>query len=341
MSLYESSPVAPRITVFGVGGVGGTISSMLLKKYGNSVSLIARGARKEHLLQNGLTMRGDVFGEFTVPAENVTADPSTLPPQDIVIICVKNDALQKAADALRPVIHKDTIVVPVMNGVTAYQTLLDRLPCGRVLPSVIYTVSISLPDYSIVQKGDYTTVFAGPLKVSPEYPQGSNADANLVADEAEVELQNKAAAYFVDVLKEADIDCRLSDHILVNVWSKYILNCAYNVSTARWDCTIGEVKSDPQRYSDYRRLMQEAYSVGCALGIPLPSDLLEKHMKRLDNTTDDSTSSLSRDFADGKAGEMEIFCGDVVRMAENLEIDVPITREYYKALQAIAVSFTA
>ena len=339
MHLYESSSAAPKITVFGVGGVGGTLSAMLLKKYGGNVTLIARGARKEHLLQNGLTMHGDVFGDFTVPAENVTDDPSTLPPQDIVIICVKNDALEKAADALRPVIHKDTVVVPVMNGVTAYQTLLDRLSCGRVLPSVIYTVSISLPDYTVVQKGGYTTVFAGPLKVSPEYPQGSNADANMTADEEEVVLQNKAAEFFVNTLAAADIDCRLSDHILVNVWSKYILNCAYNVSTARWDCTIGDVKSDPQRYSDYRRLMQEAYSVGCALGIPLPSDLLEKHMKRLDNTTDDSTSSLSRDFAEGREGEMEIFCGDVVRMAENLEIDVPITKEYYKALRDIAATF--
>ena len=62
-------------------------------------------------------------------------------------------------------------------------------------------------------------------------------------------------------------------------------------------------------------------------------------MKRLDNTTDDSTSSLSRDFAEGREGEMEIFCGDVVRMAENLEIDVPITKEYYKALRDIAATF--
>jgi len=339
MSLYEISSDAPRITVFGVGGVGGTLSSMLLKKYGENVTLIARGARKEHLLKNGLTMHGDFFGEFTVPAVNVTDDPGALPPQDIVIICVKNDALETAADALLPVIHKDTVVVPVMNGVTAYRRLLDRLPCGRVLPSVIYTVSISLPDFSVAQKGSFTNLFVGPLKASPEYPQGSNADSGIAADPAEAELQEKAAAYFTGILKAADIDCRLSDHVLVNVWSKYILNCAFNVITARWSCTIGDVKNDPGRRSDYHRLMKEAYNVCCALGVPLPSDLLEKHMRRLDNTTDDSTSSLSRDFAEGKAGELEIFCGDVVRMADDKGIAVPLTKEYYSALKEIASHF--
>lgn len=339
MNPYESTLNAPRITVFGVGGVGGTLSSMLLKEYGENVALIARGGRKEHLLKNGLTIRGDCLGNFTVPAVNVTEDPGTLSPQDIIIICVKNDALEAAADALCPVVHKDTVIVPVMNGVTAYKTLLERLPCGRVLPSVIYTVSISLPDYTVVQKGDFTTVFTGPLSISPEYPQGSNADAGITADTAEAELQQQAAAYFVDVLKKAGLDCRLSDHILVNVWSKYILNCAYNVITARYGCTIGEVKNDAGKRSDYRRLMEEALRVGYAQGIPFPDDLLEKHMKRLDNTTDDSTSSLSRDFAEGKSGEMEIFCGDVVRMADAQKIEVPVTKEYYRALQEIASDF--
>lgn len=339
MGLYKASSAAPLITVFGVGGVGGTLSSMLLKKYGENVTLIARGARKEHLLKNGLTMHGDLYGDFTVPANHVTNDPAVLPPQDIVIICVKNDALESAAEALIPVIRKDTIVVPVMNGVTAFQTLLKRLPCGIVLPSVIYTVSISRPDFSVEQKGAFTNVFVGALEPSETSPQGSNADPGAAADEAETELQKAAAAYFADILKAAEIDCRLSDHILVNVWSKYILNCAYNVITARWGCTIGDVKSDPKKRGDYFRLMQEAYDTGCALGIPLPSSLLEKHMKRLDNTTDDSTSSLSRDFAEGKAGEMEIFCGDVVRMAEKAGIDVPLTKEYYHALREIASLF--
>ena len=339
MSLYIASSDVPRITVFGVGGVGGTLSSMLLKKYGENVTLIARGERKDHLLKNGLTMHGEFFGDFTVPAVNVTDDPGTLSLQDIVIICVKNDALETAADALLPVIRKDTIVVPVMNGVTAYQTLLKRLPRGIVLPSVIYTVSMSQPDFSVVQKGSFTNVFVGALEPSPEYPQGSNADSGVTMDAGEAEYQETAAAYFSEILKAAGIDCRLSDHILVNVWSKYVLNCAYNVITARWGCTIGDIKSDPRRRDDCYHLMLEAYNTGCALGIPLPDNLIEKHMKRLDNTTDDSTRSLSRDCAEGKAGEMEIFCGDVVRMAEKTGIDVPFTKEYYNALRETASHF--
>ena len=57
-------------------------------------------------------------------------------------------------------------------------------------------------------------------------------------------------------------------------------------------------------------------------------------------TTDDSTSSLSRDFAAGRSGELEVFCGDVIRMAEEHGVDVPVTAAYYAALQDIAAGFT-
>ena len=46
-----------KIMVVGVGGVGGVLAANLVKKYGESVSLIARGPRKESLRQNGLTER--------------------------------------------------------------------------------------------------------------------------------------------------------------------------------------------------------------------------------------------------------------------------------------------
>ncbi|MBO5564171.1 MAG: 2-dehydropantoate 2-reductase [Lachnospiraceae bacterium] len=306
-----------KITVFGIGGVGGAISAKLLKKYGAQVTLIARGKRKEHFEKEGLTLHGDFLGDFTVPVPHVTDDPSTLPKQDILLICVKNDALDTAMEMVRPLLTEETIVVPIMNGVTAYRRLKDTLPCGVVLPSVIYTVSMATEDFSVVQKGNYTHLFVGPL--SPE-------------DEEKARL-------FHQVMTDADIDCRYSDKVLTEIWNKFILNCAYNVATARFACPTGEIKYDEKRRAEYRTLMEEAYAVGLAEGVSLSDTLLDKLMKRFNATTDDSDSSLSRDFAEHKIGELEVFCGDVIRMAEKHGIDVPMTREYYRALLDIAAGW--
>ena len=115
-------------------------------------------------------------------------------------------------------------------------------------------------------------------------------------------------------------------------WSKYVLNCAYNVMTARHACTIGDVQADPTLLAHYRGLMEEAYQVGLAMGVSQAPTLVEKNMRRLDKTAPASTSSLSRDFDAGIVGEMDIFTGDMIRMADACGTPIPLTRDYHQGL---------
>ena len=308
-----------KVTVVGVGGVGGAVSAMLIKRYGDQVSLVARGKRKERLEKDGLTIQGDFTGSFTVKPARVCEDPAELGVQDVVLVCVKNDAIPKVAKQILPIVGENTLVLPVMNGVTAYRKLREALPKGIVLPSVIYIVSMSAPDFSIIQKGKYMQVKTG---VQP-------------GDEAHAELAAQAVKFF----QETGIDWSYSENVLADIWKKYILNCAYNVSTARWGCTIGDIKSDEGRRAEYRALLEEAAAVAKAEGIPIPEDQVEIEMNRLSRTRSDSTSSLSRDFAEQKVGEMEVFSGDLVRMAKETGVSVPVSEQYYQAMKEIAAAF--
>ena len=149
----------------------------------------------------------------------------------------------------------------------------------------------------------------------------------------------RAAQALHDLFAGAGIDCRVTADVDVAIWSKFVLNCAYNVATARWSCNIGAIKADEARMADCRALMAEARAVGVAHGVALPDNLVDKQMHRVVTTADPSTSSLSRDFAVGRAGELEVFCGDVVRMAAEAGVDVPVTKEYYQALLDMAAKF--
>ena len=53
------------------------------------------------------------------------------------------------------------------------------------------------------------------------------------------------------------------------IWRKYILNCAYNVATAYYDNTIGELRSVPAKAKEYEDLVWEAYKVGVSKGVRL------------------------------------------------------------------------
>ena len=308
-----------KITVVGIGGVGGLLAGVLIRWYGDSVSLIARGRRAEHLRTHGLSLHSDAYGEFTVTPAVVTDDPSGLPVQDLVLVCVKNDALEAAAQQILPIVGPDTVVLPVMNGVTAAKKLRAILPTGTVLGCVIYTVSGAGRDFSITQQGKFTELSIG----------------SQILDSAEQAKAEETAVLFMD----AGIQCKAVEDVAAAIWTKYVLNCAYNVATARWGCTIGGIKADESRVEDCRALLTESWKVGIANGVSLPEELPEKQLHRILKTSDDSDSSLGRDFAAGRSGEMEVFCGDVIRMADALGVDVPMTRKYYDALKEISSRF--
>lgn len=309
-----------KIMVVGVGGVGGVLAANLVKKYGESVSLIARGPRKESLRQNGLTLHSDLYGEFTVHPACIEEDPALCGVQDLILICVKNGGLQKVCQQILPVVGEHTAVMAVMNGVSAGQELAQRLGKGVLVDSVIYTVSSAGSDYSITQKGSYTYLNIG-----------SHTDS---------EEGKKAAQEIADLLNAARVDCKVSRNVQAAIWKKYVLNCAFNVATARWGYTIGQLAADAAKRADCRALMAEAAAVAAKMGVPLPEDLVDKHMvTMMENTTPNSDSSLSRDFDAGKVGEMEVFSGYIVRKAAELGVPAPVSREYYEGLKARAAGF--
>lgn len=309
-----------KIMVVGVGGVGGVLAANLVKKYGESVSLIARGPRRESLRQNGLTLHSDLYGEFTVQPACIEEDPALCGVQDLILICVKNGGLQKVCRQISPVVGEHTAVMAVMNGVSAGQELAQRLGKGVLVDSVIYTVSSAGSDYSITQKGSYTYLNIG-----------SHTDS---------EEGKKAAQEIADLLNAAGVDCKVSRNVQAAIWKKYVLNCAFNVATARWGYTIGQLAADAAKRADCRALMAEAAAVAAQMGVPLPEDLVDKHMvTMMENTTPNSDSSLSRDFDAGKVGEMEVFSGYIVRKAAELGVPAPVSGEYYEGLKARAAGF--
>ncbi|MGN0777651.1 MAG: ketopantoate reductase family protein, partial [Aristaeellaceae bacterium] len=300
-----------KLTIIGIGGVGGLLAGVLVRRYGADITLIARGERLTQLRQEGLTLHADAYGCFTVHPATVTDQTAHLPVQDAVLVCVKNGGLARAVEQIAPLVDEHTLVLPVMNGVSAGDNLRRLLNKGRILDSVIYTVSSVEAGGVVVQKGGFTQIFMG----------------------------GEGAEPLADYLQGAGIEARVQEDVQAAIWSKYVLNCAYNVVTARWGINIGAIKHSDALKADYRALMEEAWQVGRARGVKLPEDLVAQQMVRLMNCTDDSTSSLSRDFDAGRAGEMDIFTGEVVRMAQLCGVDVPVSRLYLQGLQDRASTF--
>ena len=86
-----------RIAVVGAGSVGGYFGGRLAMA-GNDVTFIARGAHLEAIRQGGLRV-DSVSGDFVVSPAQVSDDPASIGPVDVVIVGVKGWQLPEAARA--------------------------------------------------------------------------------------------------------------------------------------------------------------------------------------------------------------------------------------------------
>ena len=303
----------PKICVAGVGGVACNLAAVLGKKYGDHLSLIARGKRAESFRREGVRLHSDFYGEITAHPASVAEDGAAIGVQDFIFVCVKNYSLDEMADRLGGAVGDGTVLIPVMNGTDAGDRLRERFPGRTVGDALIYTLSGANEDFSVTQKGPYTHLFIG----------------SKYGDEEKTRQIH--AAY--ELLKDAGFDARWSQDIESEIWQKYNLNCAYNTITALHRAYSGDIRKDEGMKADLHALLWEAARVGFAEGVNLPADIAEqKYTFVLEKQPPEGTSSMRRDLDAGRPLELDAFTGSVIRRAERLGIDVPVSRRYHAAL---------
>ena len=183
-----------------------------------------------------------------------------------------------------------------------------------MVDSLIYIVSFANEDYSVTQQGDFADLRIGI----------TDADASEKAKIGEVS----------EILRAADIDHQVSDEIEVEIWRKYILNCAYNVATAYYDNTIGELRSDPRKAAEYEALVNEAWQVALEKGVAVTREHVDAIIHRFyKELAGNATSSLQRDIRAGRTAETETFSGYIVHEGKKLGLDLPVSSKMYEGLK--------
>ena len=303
-----------KICIAGIGGVGGYLGGALARKFAGSdedqVYFVARGARKEAILKDGITVESDLLGTFTAKPFGVGESAEQLGQMDVIFICVKNYSLEAVCDQIRDMVREDTVAVTVMNGVDPAKRAAAYLGRGIVLDSMIYIVAGSRPDFSVKQSGDY-------------------CDVHISGREPE------AAAKVQALFEDSSIGCHVAEDIEAIIWKKYILNCAFNIVTAYYSTTAGGFRKDPKMQEELMALLKEACSVARKLGVKIAEDLEEEHYHHfMVEQSEAATSSLRRDMDAGRPNELETFSGYLLRTAEGLGMELPVSKRFYEGLKA-------
>lgn len=301
-----------RIGVYGTGGVGGFFGGKLAQA-GEEVIFFARGAHLEAIRHVGLRVES-VKGDFTVYPARAERDPATVGPLDVVIVGVKAWQVAEAAEAMRPLVGPQTLVVPLQNGVDAPEQLAAALDRGGDVPHVIG----GLCRISSMVGGPGVIRHTG---IDP-YIAFNRLDAQ--PDPRVEHLREAFARSGVNVEIPADIN--------VALWAKFAFIAPFSGVGAVTRSPAGVIRAFPETRRLLEDAIREVSAVGRARGVALPADLDARTLAMIEYLPEGGTASMQRDIMDGKPSELESQNGAIVRLGRACGVPTPVNAYLYASL---------
>jgi 2-dehydropantoate 2-reductase len=291
-----------RVAVLGAGAVGSYFGGMLARA-GVQVTLIGRPAHVEAIRAGGLFLDTVSFQERV--AVKASTEISAARDANVVLFCVKTLDTEEAARSLAPHLAPGTIVVSLQNGVDNVARI--RAASGiNALPAVVY-VAAALPEPGHVKHSGRGELVVGELKdgASTASPQPDRAER------------------VAELFTLAKVPCRVSPDIKVDLWTKFIMNCAGNAVTAITQTSYGAAGRNLQTREVMSQVIAETVAVARASGAALPQmDFISMGLKFIESIGE-ATSSTAQDLARGKPTEIDSLNGYVVRRGKELGIATP------------------
>ncbi len=293
------------------GAVGGYYGARL-QADGHDVFYIARGAHRDAIAKNGLTIES-VHGNLHLPKVNVTDDPKTVGPVDVVLFAVKLWDTEKAAAQAKPLVGPNTRVITVQNGVDSVERIAPILGADQATGGAAYIATVIEQPGVIKHSSQFATLHFGRADKKP--------DAVLDA--------------FVAAGKKAKCDIDLSKDIQVERWEKFIFLTAMAGTTASRRSTIGPVIAKPEGLAFFRALMEEARAVGKASGVEVPASYIESRMEFLTTKVPAGMkASMAHDLERGNRLELDWLNGKVAALGRQYGIPTPASDDVVAKLES-------
>jgi 2-dehydropantoate 2-reductase len=277
---------------------------------GHEVAFVARGANRDAIRARGLKVQS-VLGDLLLKDANVTDDPATIGPVDVVLFAVKLWDTEHAARQALPLIGPHTRVVPLQNGVDGPERIASILGAEVVAPGSAYIATVMSSPGVVNHTSQFARMVVG--------RSDGRADPPLKA--------------FADAAAAAGIDITLSGAIEKERWQKFVFLVGLSGATASTRMPLGPILRDPETRALLVDLMGETVSVGRASGVPLPEDFADDRLRFGEAAPPDFKASMLHDLERGNRLELDWLAGHVVRLGRELKVPTPANEAVYRVLK--------
>ena len=300
-----------RILIVGAGGIGGYFGARL-GAAGGDVTFLVRPGRAAVLRERGLR-KYSPCGDLHVTPKLLTRE-ELRGSFDAVILSCKAYDLDSAMDDIAPAVGPQTLLLPLLNGVSHLERLVARFGRERVLGGVAQAALLVTPAGEIRHFNTTHRLVTGTRGPAT---QGLKDLAVLIA--------------------ASGVDFVLSDDIEQAMWNKFVFWAALAGATCTLRANIGIILQTVGGEQFVTGLIGECARIAESEGHALTVSQLATCRSLLTESGSVLAASMLRDIERGGPTEAEFTVGDLVARARSLNIDARCLRLVHSHMQAYEI----
>lgn len=281
--------------IIGTGAIGGYYGAMLAKA-GNEVHFLFH-KDYEYVKQHGLQV-DSCNGDFHLHDIRAYAHTSEMPQCDVVLVCLKTVNNHLLTSLLPPLLHPETVVVLIQNGIGVEADVQKMFPEVHLAAGLAFICSAKTE----------------PGRVSHQC-YGSINLANYSCDDTTLQAVR-------DDLLKAGVEARLVEYHEAR-WKKAVWNMPFNGMTVALHTETDKLLSNPHTRRLIREQMMEVVGVARQLGV---KNVDEEFVEKMLVTTDAMvpySPSMRLDYDFHRPMEIDYLYTRPIEIAREAGTDMP------------------
>jgi 2-dehydropantoate 2-reductase len=301
-----------RVLIIGAGAIGSFYGALLAEK-GAEVSVVCR-SEFETVREHGFAIESGALGDRIFRPAQVLRSAAEYQGgyPDYLIVSVKVVHGVDRAALIRDAVGPDTVIVLIENGVEIESEIATAFPANELISALAYI------QVSRVGPGKVKHHALGDLTLG-NYPSGATTRCRLLADE----------------LQRDGVRCTVSEQVVTARWHKCVWNAVFNpISVLGGVLDTAAILAPAEGIAFVRQAMHEVIRVAAAAGHILPPAMVDQYIEGTRRAPPYKTS-MALDFENGRAMEVEVILGNVVRAARREKVTIPALEALYALLKMI------
>ena len=298
-----------RTLVVGAGAIGGYFGGRLLQA-GRDVTFLVRPRRAAELASAGLVIKSP-NGDVTLKDPPRVEADKLAKKFDVVLLSCKAFDLEDAIKSFAPAVGPDTAIIPMLNGMRHLDILDAKFGADRVLGGLCAIAATLNEKREVVQ--------LQPMQ-------------SLTFGERDGRMSDRVRAIAADF--SAINGASSSDHILQDMWEKWVFLAALAASTSLMRTSVGNILAAPGGRDFLLGMLDECSETATAAGFAPTGPFFERVKGMLTAEGSPMTASMFRDVKAGLPVEADHVVGDLIARADAAKVPVPKLRIAYTHLKA-------